>query len=149
MKRIINEMKLRLPAKSVNESVCRAIISAFSAELNPTVEELGDLRCAVSEAVTNCIVHAYRGRAEGDEGYIYISVRLYDTREITVEISDNGCGIADVTAARMPMYTTGEGERCGMGFLVMESFTDSLSVKSKLGKGTTVLMRKVLSPERK
>lgn len=145
MKKIINEMKLRLPAKSINESVCRAIISAFSAELNPTVEELGDLRCAVSEAVTNCIVHAYRYQSEG-EGYIYISARLYDSREITVEISDNGCGIADVEAARAPMYTTGGDGRCGMGFLVMESFTDSLSVKSKVGKGTTVLMRKILKP---
>ena len=145
MKRIINEMKLRLPAKSINESVCRAIISAFSAELNPTVEELGDLRCAVSEAVTNCIVHAYRYQTD-NEGYIYISARLYDTREITVEISDNGCGIADVEAARAPMYTTGGDGRCGMGFLVMESFTDSLSVKSKVGKGTTVLMRKILKP---
>ena len=146
MKRIINEMKLRLPARSVNESVCRAIISAFSAELNPTVEEIGDLRCAVSEAVTNCIVHAYRYLADSEEGYIYISARLYDNREITVEISDNGCGIADVDAARAPMFTTGGEERCGMGFLVMESFTDSLNVKSKLGKGTTVLMRKKLKP---
>ena len=146
MKRIINEMKLRLPAKSINESVCRAIISAFSAELNPTVEEIGDLRCAVSEAVTNCIVHAYRYLPSSEEGYIYISARLYDNREITVEISDNGCGIADVEAARAPMYTTGGDERCGMGFLVMENFTDSLSVKSKLGKGTTVLMRKILKP---
>lgn len=147
MKRIINEMKLRLPAKSVNEGVCRAVISAFAAELNPTVEELGDLRCAVSEAVTNAIVHGYRGIPETDSCYVYISVRLYDTREITVEISDNGCGIEDVEQAMTPMYTTGEvGERCGMGFLVMESFTDSLSVKSKVGKGTTVLMRKILKP---
>ena len=147
MKKIINEMKLRLPAKSVNEGVCRAVISAFSAELNPTVEELGDLRCAVSEAVTNCIVHGYRGAENPDTSYIYISVRLYDTREITVEISDNVCGIEDVEVAITPMYTTGEfGERCGMGFLVMESFTDSLSVKSKVGKGTTVLMRKILKP---
>ena len=149
MKRIINEMKLRLPAISVNESVCRSIISAFCAELNPTVEEIGDLRCAVSEAITNCIVHAYKGVSEMNPRYIYISARLYDTREVTVEISDNGCGIADVEAARMPSYTTGDGERSGMGFLVMESFTDSLSVKSKLGRGTTVLMRKSLSPERK
>ena len=145
MKKVINEMKLRLPAKSINESVCRAIISAFSAELNPTVEELGDLRCAVSEAVTNCIVHGYAALPEGKVGYIYVSVRLYDTREITVEISDNGCGIEDVERAMRPMYTTSASdERCGMGFLVMESFTDSLNVKSKLGKGTTVLMRKIL-----
>lgn len=147
MRRIINEMKLRLPAVSVNESVARACISAFVAELNPTVEELGDIRCAVSEAVTNCIVHAYRDRKEDTPCHIYISVRLYDTREVTVEISDNGCGIENVEEARMPTFTTGEpGERCGMGFLVMESFTDSLSVKSRVGKGTTVLMRKNLKP---
>lgn len=142
-------MKLRLPAISVNESVSRSIISAFCAELNPTVEEIGDLRCAVSEAITNCIVHAYKGVSEMNPRYIYISARLYDTREVTVEISDNGCGIADVEAARMTGYTTGEGERSGMGFLVMESFTDSLTVKSKVGRGTTVLMRKQLNPERK
>lgn len=146
-KRIINEMKLRLPARSVNEGVCRAIISAFVAELNPTVEELGDLRCAVSEAVTNCIVHAYKDAKEREGCCVYISARLYDTREITVEISDNGCGIENVEAAMRPMFTTGEvGERCGMGFLVMESFTDSLTVKSKVGRGTTVLMRKILAP---
>ncbi len=146
MKRIINTMKLRLPALSVNEAVARSVISAFSAELNPTVEELGDLRCAVSEAVTNCIVHAYKDVPPGT-GYVYISARLYDSREISVEISDTGCGIEDVERARAPMYTTGElGERCGMGFLVMESFTDFLSVKSKVGKGTTVLMRKILAP---
>lgn len=147
MKRIINEMKVRLPAVSENESVARTVISAFVAGLNPTVEEIADLRCAVSEAVTNCIVHAYRELAPGERGYVYISTRLYDNREISIEISDTGCGIADVEAARKPFFTTGkEGERCGMGFLVMESFTDSLSVKSKVGRGTTVLMRKILVP---
>ena len=147
MKRIINEMKVRLPSHSENEGVARSVISAFVAALDPTVEELADLRCAVSEAVTNCIVHAYRDLPEGQFGYIYISVRLYDTREVTVEISDNGCGIEDIKRAREPFFTTSESdERCGMGFLVMESFTDSLSVKSAEGKGTTVLMRKVLKP---
>lgn len=147
MKRKINDMKLRLPAISVNEAVARSVISAFVAELNPTVEELGDLRCAVSEAVTNCIVHAYRDRHNDESAYIYISVRLYDTREVSVEISDNGCGIENVALARTPSFTTGEAdERCGMGFLVMESFTDSLTVKSRPGKGTTVLMRKILKP---
>lgn len=147
MKRKINEMKLRLPAISVNEAVARSVVSAFVAELDPTVEELGDLRCAVSEAVTNCIVHAYGGRGGDEPGPIYISVRLYDNREVTIEISDVGCGIRDVALARTPSFTTGEiGERCGMGFLVMESFTDHLSVKSRLGKGTTVLMRKILTP---
>ena len=147
MKKIINEMKLRLPALSVNESVSRSVISAFSAELNPTVEELADVRCAVSEAVTNSIVHAYRDLPEGSVGYVYISARLYDSREITVEISDNGCGIENIAEARMPRFTSGEpGERCGIGFLVIESFMDSLSVKSKPGRGTTVLMRKILKP---
>ena len=108
MRRIINELKLRLPAKSVNEGVVRGIISAFSAELNPTVEELGDIRCAVSEAVTNAIVHAYPSLKPGEVGYIYISARLYDTREITVEISDRGCGIEDVERARRPLFTTGD-----------------------------------------
>ena len=147
MNKIINEMKLRLPARSVNEAVARSCVSAFVAELSPTVEELGDLRCAVSEAVTNCIVHGYKALPEGQVGNIYISVRLYENREVSVEISDNGCGIEDVARAREPMFTTGEyGDRCGMGFLVMESFTDFLSVKSRPGKGTRVLMRKKLNP---
>lgn len=147
MKKKINEMELRLPAISINEAVARSVISAFVAGLDPTVEELGDLRCAVSEAVTNCIVHAYKGYPADAPGLIYISVRLYDNREITVEISDKGCGIADVDLARRPAFTTGEyGERCGMGFLVMESFTDYLHLESRLGEGTTVLMRKNLKP---
>ena len=146
MKKIINEMKLRLPAKSVNEAVARSCISAFVAEANPTVEELCDLRCAVSEAVTNCIVHAYRDY-RGTDAYIYISVRLYESREVSVVVSDNGCGIEDIEKARTPMFTTGEpSERCGMGFLVMDNFTDSLTVKSRVGKGTSVLMRKKLTP---
>lgn len=144
MKKIENEMKLRLPAKSENESVARSAVSAFVAVLNPTVEELGDIRLAVSEAVTNAIVHAYGGSGEG---FVYISVRLYTDREIGVEISDKGCGIEDVEKAKEPFYTTGNGEeRCGMGFLVMQSFMDLLTVKSKLGHGTTVLMRKKLTP---
>lgn len=146
MKKIMNEMKLRLPAKSVNEAIARSCISAFVAEANPTVEELCDLRCAVSEAVTNCIVHAYKDY-RGEGAYIYISARLYETREVSVEVSDNGCGIEDIEKARTPMFTTGEpSERCGMGFLVMDNFTDSLTVKSRVGKGTSVLMKKKLSP---
>ncbi len=146
MKKIVNEMKLRLPARSVNEAVARSCISSFVAEANPTVEELCDLRCALSEAVTNVIVHAYRDRT-GENCYVYISVRLYDNREVSVEVVDNGCGIEDIEKARMPMFTTGDpSERCGMGFLVMDNFTDSLSVTSMVGKGTRVLMRKKLSP---
>lgn len=147
MRKIENEMKLRLPARSVNESVARSAISAFVADANPTVEELCDLRCAVSEAVTNAVVHAYKDAPIGQECYFYISARLYSDREVSVEVSDNGCGIEDVAQARMPMYTTGtDGDRCGMGFLVMESFTDLLTVKSRVGKGTRVLMRKKLKP---
>ena len=140
-------MRLRLPALSVNEAVARTAISAFVADLDPTVEDVCDLRCALSEAVTNCVVHAYRGR-EGEPGsLIYISARLYDNREVTVEVSDNGCGIEDLARARTPHYTTSDnGERCGMGFLVMESFTDSLTVRSRVGKGTAVLMRKYFKP---
>ena len=146
-KKILNEMRLTIPAKGENESICRAVVSAFAAGIDPTVEELSDLRCAVSEAVTNSIVHGYRDLDENTVGYVYISVRLYEGREITVEISDNGCGIEDVALARTPMYTTGApGERCGMGFLVMESFTDYLQVKSKVGRGTTVLMGKIFKP---
>ena len=147
MRRIINDMKLRLPAISVNESVCRSVISAFCAELDPTALEIGDIRLAVSEAVTNCIVHAYRHLPPDEYGLIYISVRLYSNREISIEISDNGCGIENLKEAMRPSFTTGGGERCGMGFLVMENFTDSLSVKSKPGKGTTVLMRKFLKSD--
>mgnify|MGYP003514270388 CR=1 FL=1 len=145
MKRIINEMKLRLQAKSVNEGVSRAVISAFCAELNPTVEEIGDIRCAVSEAVTNCIVHAYKDKSERENCYIYISVRLYENREITVEISDRGCGIADLKEAMSPSFTTDrEGERSGMGFTVMESFMDELSVVSASEEGTRVVLTKKL-----
>lgn len=147
MKRIVNEMKLRLPADSVNESVARACISAFVADANPTLEEICDIRCALSEAVTNCIVHAYKGYKDEEVHYVYISVRLYDNREVTVEVSDRGCGIEDIERARAPMFTTGDStERCGMGFLVMDNFTDSLTVKSRVGKGTSVLMRKILKP---
>lgn len=147
MKKILNDMKLRLPAKSVNEGVCRAVVSAFVAELNPTVEELGDLRCAVSEAVTNAIVHGYRDSEDKDNSFIYISVRLYENREVSVEVSDNGCGIEDVRLAMSPAYTTGGSEeRCGMGFLVMESFMDEVRVSSRLGRGTSVLMRKIFAP---
>ena len=149
MKRIINEMKLRLPARSENEGVARTAVCAFVAELNPTVDELGDIRLAVSEAVTNCVVHAYPEKGEGDRAYIYISARIYNGREISVEISDNGCGIENIELARTPMYTTGEhGERCGMGFLIMENLCDSVAVKSRVGRGTTVLLRKYIGPGR-
>ena len=147
MKRIINEMKLRLPARSVNEAVARSCVSAFIAEANPTVEELCDLRCAVSEAVTNCIVHAYRGM-DRDVCYVYISLRLYDTREVSVQVSDTGCGIEDITLARTPLYTGAQdSERSGLGFTVMETFMDEIDVTSSKDCGTTVTLIKKIGTQ--
>ena len=138
----INELKFKIPSYSVNESTARAMVSSFCAVLNPTVEELSDIRCAVSEAVTNCIVHAYRDII----GCITVDVRLYSDRSIKIDVRDKGCGIEDVERAVEPLYTTDpEGERSGMGFTVMENFMDAMAVKSAVGKGTRVTMRKKLS----
>ena len=136
-----NEMKLILPSLSVNEGMARAAVAAFCAQLNPTAVELADIKCAVSEAVTNCIVHGYRDTV----GYVRMTVKLCQDRIVRIEISDKGCGIADVKQARQPLFTTdAAGERSGMVFTVMESFTDGVRVSSKPGKGTTVTMVKVL-----
>ena len=147
MRRKINDMKLRLPAISVNEAVARSVISAFSAELNPTVEELGDLRCAVSEAVTNCIVHAYRDKT--DYCPIYITGAYYPDGKTVITVRDKGCGIEDISKAVTPLYTTDTGgERSGMGFTIMESFCDKMTVSSRVGKGTTVrLVKKIVRPQ--
>ena len=139
----VNRLNLVLPALSVNESAARAMVAAFCAQLNPTIEELADVKCAVSEAVTNCIVHAYRERP----GDIYIAVKIFDTRKIKIEIKDKGCGIEDTELAKTPLYTTDRsGERSGMGFAVMESFMDKLSLRSVVGKYTKVTLTKTLSP---
>ena len=136
-----NEMKLKLPSLSVNEAMARAAVAAFCSQLDPTATELADIKCAVSEAVTNCIVHAYRDKT----GVIYITVSLYDDRTVRIDIRDRGCGIPDVRVARQPLYTTdAEGERSGMGFTVMESFCDKVRVKSVWEKGTTVTLYKHL-----
>ena len=142
MKAPQNEMRLELPAISVNEGACRAVVAAFCAQADPNIEELADIKCAVSEAVTNCIVHAYGGRG----GRIYITVGLYEGRRIRIRIRDSGCGIADIRTAMQPLYTTDKtGERSGMGFSVMESFMTSLRVISTVGKGPSVTMWKHLS----
>ena len=136
-----NEMKLRLPSLSVNEGMARAAVAAFCSQLDPTPSELADVKCAVSEAVTNCIVHAYKDSI----GIIYITVRLCEGGLVRIEIKDNGCGIEDVELARKPLFTTdAENERSGMGFTVMESFCDKVRVYSKCGKGTTVTLYKQL-----
>ena len=139
---ILNEIKFTMPSLSVNESTARAVVSSFLVQLNPTVEELSDIRTAVSEAVTNSVVHGYRGT----KGNIEITVRLLPQREVYIKIRDKGCGIDNVEQAMEPLFTTApEEERSGLGFSVMESFTDKLTVKSQVGKGTTVIMRKKLA----
>ena len=137
----VNEMRLILPSLSVNEGMARAAVAAFCAQLDPTAGELADLKCAVSEAVTNCSVHAYKDMI----GEIYITVRLFSDGEVKITVKDKGCGIEDVEAARQPLYTTdAENERSGMGFTVMESFCDKVKVVSKCKKGTTVTLYKRL-----
>ncbi len=134
----INEMKLVIPSNSSNESFARSTVAAFMAQLDPTIEEMTDLKTAVSEAVTNCIVHAYRDTI----GYIWIEAGIFEDGRILVQIKDKGCGIPDVAKAREPLFTTGGSERAGLGFAVMESFTDKLRVRSTVGKGTTITMEK-------
>lgn len=142
MKTPQNEMRMRLPALSVNEGVLRAVVAAFCAQADPNIEELSDIKCAVSEAVTNSIVHGYGGRG----GTLYISVGIYRERLIRVEVRDRGCGIADVEEAMQPLFTTDQsGERSGMGFSVMQNFMSRLRVYSRVGVGTRVVMWKQLS----
>ena len=139
-----NQVSLVFPSRSANESFARSAAAAFAAQLDPTLDELGDVKTAVSEAVTNAIVHGYRDTPE--TGSITITVSILSGRAVKIEIKDKGCGIPDVGQARQPLYTTdAAGERSGMGFTVMESFTDALKVTSKVGKGTTVTMWKKLS----
>ena len=136
----LNEVTLRFPSRSANESFARSAAAAFLAQLDPTVEQVYDIKTAVSEAVTNAIVHGYRDRL----GTITMTVRIYAPATAEIIISDKGCGIADVQRAREPLFTTGGAERSGMGFTIMESFMDGLTVRSKPGRGTTVILRKVL-----
>ena len=141
-KQITNTMKLNLPAISVNEGVARAVVGAFCSQLDPTIEEIADIKCSVSEAVTNCIVHAYSNNG----GIIYITVTLYSDRSLKIDVRDRGCGIEDVEMARTPLFTTDTtGERSGMGFSVMESFMGGVRVYSRRGAGTRVSMTKKLS----
>ncbi len=142
---ILNQLDCVLPAKSVNEGVARSLVGAFLLQMDPTVEDLSDLKCATSEAVTNAVVHGYR-RAEGEEcgdGGIMLSVAILPDRVVRVTVKDKGCGIEDVARARTPLFTTDPaGERSGMGFSVMEAFTDKLSVRSRPGRGTKVTFYK-------
>jgi len=137
--RILNECRITFPSLSANEGYARACAAAFCAQLDPTATEISDIKCAVSEAVTNAIVHGYRDTS----GEIVMTLRHLPERVVKIEIRDRGCGIADVAEARTPLYTTDPaGERSGMGFTVMESFMDTLRVISAPGRGTKVTMTK-------
>ena len=142
MKKSDNHIKLYLPSLSVNEGLARQAVASFVAQLNPTIEEISDIKCAVSEAVTNSIVHGYKFK----EGIIYIGVKYFSDRTVVIEIKDNGCGIDDVKMAMTPLYTTDtSGERSGMGFAVMQTFMDKLDVRSISGHGVRIFMSKKLS----
>lgn len=135
-----NHMTLEFPSRSSNEGFARSAVACFAAQMDPTLEELGDIRTAVSEAVTNCIVHAYPSGL----GMIYVRCRILKDNTLDVVIKDKGIGIEDLEKARKPMYTTGGSDRSGMGFTIMESFMTDFTVSSKPGKGTTVHMRRKL-----
>ena len=133
-----NEFRMTVDSRSVNESFVRSAVAAFAAQLDPTVEEIADIKTAVSEAVTNCIVHAYKNCV----GKIYIYAAIFDNSTIKITVRDRGCGIEDIAQARTPLFSTLGGERAGLGFAVMESFTDKLTVRLKPGVGTSVTMIK-------
>ena len=139
--KIINNFKLQIPAKSANESFARVAVGAFVSQLDPLIDEIADIKTAVSEAVTNCIVHAYKD-VSGD---IYISAKILSDNRVCIKIRDKGCGIADIEKAMEPLFTTGGSERAGLGFAVMQSFTDKIRVTSHVGKGTTVTFYKQIN----
>ena len=141
----MNTMRLCFDSRSCNEAFARTAVAAFLCGLDPTVEELSDVKTAVSEAVTNCIVHAYPDSI----GQVVVKVRICPDQVLEVTVRDHGRGIPDVEKARQPMFTTGGEERSGMGFTIMESFMDRLVVRSTPGRGTTVVMRKRLAPRLK
>jgi len=137
----INEAKLTFWSRSVNESFARAVVACFAAQLDPTLDELNDVRTAVSEAVTNCIVHAYPDAP----GPVSMRLRLFGDNTLEIVIRDEGVGIEDIEKARTPLFTTGDADRSGMGFTIMESFMDTVKVRSTLGKGTTVVLRRQIA----
>ena len=135
-----NYMVLEFPSKSCNEAFARSAVACFAAQMDPTMDELGDIRTAVSEAVTNCIVHAY----PNEIGTVSLRCRVLKDNVLDIVVKDRGVGIADIEQARRPAFTTGGAERSGMGFTIMESFMTRLEITSKPGKGTTVHMRRKL-----
>ena len=142
MQRTENYMVMEFLSRSSNESFARTAVATFAAQLDPTLDELGDIKTAVSEAVTNSFVHGYPNTL----GKIVVKVRILEKNTLEISVRDWGCGIENIDKAREPMFTTGGEERSGMGFTIMESFTDRMRVKSKLGHGTTVVMQKRIAP---
>lgn len=143
--KIVNSFSMNFLSRSSNESFARTAVAAFATQLDPTIEEISDIKTAVSEAVTNCIVHAYREKI----GKIYINCSIIDDGSIKITIRDKGAGIEDIEQAMQPLFTSLGGERAGLGFAVMESFTDKLKVRSKVGRGTTVtLIKRINSKDR-
>ena len=138
--KVRNSMKLSFPSRSSNEAFSRAAVAAFILPLDPTVAEISDLKTAVSEAVTNAIVHAY----PDSFGTVYIEVRITEDNRVIVKIRDRGVGIPDIVKAMEPLYTTSSDERAGLGFAVMQSFTDKVTVRSAVGRGTTVTLEKLI-----
>lgn len=137
-----NEMSICFESRSSNESFARSAVSAFITQLDPTIGEISDIKTAVSEAVTNCVVHAYKNTI----GKIYINVKIKESSLVIIKVRDTGCGIEDIQKAMEPLFTTAPSEeRAGLGFAVMQSFTDKVQVRSKVGKGTTVTFQKRLS----
>lgn len=139
----VNQAQISFSSNSVNEGFARAVVAAFLAQLDPTVADLSDIRTAVSEAVTNAIVHGYRDRM----GTVYITVKIFEDGRAVVRVRDQGCGIPDVKQAMEPLFTTGGEERAGLGFAVMQSFCDSVRVSSTVGKGTSVTLTKRFEPK--
>lgn len=139
---IVNKFSMNLLSRSANEGFARSTVAAFASQLDPTIEEINDIKTAVSEAITNSIVHAYRDSI----GKIYITGEISSDNIIRIKIRDNGCGIENVQKAMEPLFTTVGGERAGLGFAVMQSFMDSIRVRSVVGKGTTVVLTKKISP---
>ena len=136
----VNYIKLEFPSRSANEGLARSAVAAFAAQLDPTMEELGDVKTAVSEAVTNAIVHAYPDTV----GTVWLKARILEEDYLEITVKDRGRGIADISKAREPLFTTGGDDRSGMGFTIMESFTDKLKVRSRPGEGTVVtLLRRI------
>ncbi len=141
MKRLINQATVQFLSRSNNEAFARTVAACFVAQLDPTLDELNDLKTAVSEAVTNAIVHGYPETI----GKVTMVMKLLEDHTVEITVKDKGVGIADLEQARTPLYTTGGAERAGMGFTIMESFTDGVKVRSAPGKGTTVVLSKKIS----